>query len=143
MSRIFTIDDVLSVVPGCLVSDRHMGGVYDILGYMTNDTLFTHQLPRAARECSPYLVRQFPQLEGPLMDAAVADLKIMLAGDKDAACKTWVANIVNGKYGFSLPAEVSIERIPRDDHDQKDPMDEAVEMFGADKVIKIDLESGQ
>src|SRR5215469_4293666 len=61
-TREFHIGDILSVTTGRLVSPRHIGGVYDILGWMTGDSLFTHQLPRAAEECAPSLREQFPDL---------------------------------------------------------------------------------
>lgn len=59
----FHIGDVLSIVPGRLLSPDHMGGVYKILEWMTGqEGLMTHQLPRVSRECEPYLREQFPEL---------------------------------------------------------------------------------
>jgi hypothetical protein len=58
----YHLGDILSITTGRLVSPRHMDGVYDILNFMTGDDLYTHQLPRAADECRPYLAKQFPQL---------------------------------------------------------------------------------
>jgi hypothetical protein len=58
----FHIGDVISAATGILVSPRHIGGVYDILGWMTGESLFTHQLPRASRECEPSLREQHPAL---------------------------------------------------------------------------------
>jgi hypothetical protein len=56
------LGDILSVTTGRLVSRDHIGGVYKILDYMTGDSLFTHQLPRASSECRPALLAQHPQL---------------------------------------------------------------------------------
>ena len=70
----FHLGDVLSTTTERLVSPRHISGVYDILNFMTGDDLFTHQLPRASEECKPYLLEQFPQLDTPEMDFAVAEL---------------------------------------------------------------------
>jgi hypothetical protein len=61
--RQFHIGDILSITTGHLVSPRHIEGVYDILNFMTRDNLFTHQLPRASRECAPHLLRQHPMLD--------------------------------------------------------------------------------
>jgi hypothetical protein len=58
----FHIGDVLSIIPGRLISPDHVGGVYNILNWMTGDNLMTHQLPRASRECEPYLREQHPDL---------------------------------------------------------------------------------
>ena len=58
----FHIGDVLSAATGRLVSPRHIGGVYDILGWMVGEDLMTHSLPRVSRECEPALRAQFPDL---------------------------------------------------------------------------------
>ncbi|MFS0557410.1 hypothetical protein [Brevibacillus sp. 179-C9.3 HS] len=39
-----------------------MEGIYDILNHLTGETLFTHQIPRAMKVCSPYLLQQHPKL---------------------------------------------------------------------------------
>jgi hypothetical protein len=62
MNREFDLGDILSVTTGYLCSPRHIDGVYDILGYMTGESLMTHQLPRASRACEPALLEQHPQL---------------------------------------------------------------------------------
>ncbi|WP_315069326.1 hypothetical protein [uncultured Clostridium sp.] len=59
----YHLSDILSVTTGKLVSTRHMGGIYDILNYMTGANLKTEQLPRASEECKPCLLEQLPQLE--------------------------------------------------------------------------------
>lgn len=64
----FHLGDVLSITTECLVTNRHMDAIYDILNFMTGDNLFTHQLPRAARECKPALLAQFPELAGIIFD---------------------------------------------------------------------------
>lgn len=61
-TREFAIDDILSAMTGTLVSKRHIDGIYDVLNYMTGESLFTHQLPRASREAEGFLREQFPDL---------------------------------------------------------------------------------
>jgi hypothetical protein len=63
-TKTFHLGDILSVTTSRLLSPRHMDGVYDILNWMTGDSLFTRQLPRAARECAPRLLGQHPDLAG-------------------------------------------------------------------------------
>ena len=58
----FHIGDILSVTTGKLVSPRHIDGVYDVLGWMTGESLMTHQLPRVSDECAPSLRDQHPDL---------------------------------------------------------------------------------
>lgn len=57
----FHIGDILSITTGRLVSLNHIGGVYDILNFMTNDDLSIVQLLRAADECRPYLSEMYIQ----------------------------------------------------------------------------------
>lgn len=60
-SRRFHVGDILSITTGRFVSPRGMEGIYDILGFMTDDNPSTTQLGRFAEECKPYLERQLGQ----------------------------------------------------------------------------------
>lgn len=61
MTKDFDIADILSVITGCLLSPS-MTNVYVILNYLTDDNLFTHQLPRARDFAVPVLAVKFPDL---------------------------------------------------------------------------------
>jgi hypothetical protein len=61
-TKTFHLGDILSITTGRLVSPRHMEGIHDILDWMTGDSLFTHQLPRAMDECQGPLLAQHPDL---------------------------------------------------------------------------------
>lgn len=61
-SRDFDLADALTVTTGRLLSHRHMDGLYDILNFLTGDSLFTHQLVKASDWCKPRLVEQHPRL---------------------------------------------------------------------------------
>ena len=99
--KLFHISDILSVTTGRLVSTRHIDGVYDILNFLTGDDLFTHQLPRANRECEPWLRSQFPLLmkdaPGMLERLSAMDEAIRSAnGDKEqisSAISKWIAQL--------------------------------------------------
>jgi hypothetical protein len=119
--RLFHLGDILSITTDVLVSPRHIDGVYDILGYMTGDTLWTHQLPRASKECAPWLLRQHPQL-----------MDISSDGIGPDNWREWLDGLV-ATYG----EELNVEPIPKDDHVHKHPAEEAVEMMGKDRVIVI------
>lgn len=58
----FHVGDVLSVTTDKLLSPNGMGGVYDILEYLTNAAVFRHQVPRILQEAGPHLRAQFPAL---------------------------------------------------------------------------------
>ena len=66
----FTLGEVLSITDGRLMCA--MEGVYRILDWMTGDQLFTHQLPRAMRECQPVLRQQLPQVAAINLDGVDA-----------------------------------------------------------------------
>jgi hypothetical protein len=121
--RRFHLGDVLSITTGRLVSPSHIDGVYAILNYMTRDNLFTHQLPRASKECAPWLLRQHPKL---------AEVKVPDEFSGKAHVDEWLAEQVKG-YGETL----EIQPIPQDDHDRKNPLTELEEMVGKDRVIPI------
>jgi len=61
--KAFHLGDVLSVTTGILVSPKGMGGVHELLDFMTGDVLMTHQLPRAVEVCGPELIARHPSLD--------------------------------------------------------------------------------
>jgi hypothetical protein len=89
-----------------------MDGIYDILDFMTGDSLFTHQLPRVSDECKPYLLEQFPELKG--VDASGVNTKNW---------KEWLDEQV-AKYGEKLVVKL----IPKTAHTVKNPVEEMFEM---------------
>lgn len=117
-TRDFDLGDVLNVTAGCLVSPRHIGGVYDILGFMTSESLMTHQLPRAADACKPELLLQHPQL------AAV------VVPDLPHEHEPWMRWLDEMKlqFGTTLP----VTSLPEFEH--REPIEEACDLVGADKV---------
>jgi hypothetical protein len=135
MKKAFPLGQVLSATTGRLLCE--MGGLYEILNHMTGDTLWTHQLPRAFRECKPWMLRWFPELA--MAEACLGKLDEWVA--KAPTCpeegvKMWLAEL---RMMFpQIKTEYEIDQIPRDDHDTKNPVDELVEMVGPDKVIVIE-----
>lgn len=122
--RDFDLGDILSVTTGRLVSPRHMEGIYDILNFMTGDQLFTHQLPRANRECEPYLLEQHPALK-----------------DVDAtACteETWEAWLDEQytRLGKTLP----VAPLPPHAHEFIDPLSELAEKVHPSKIAVVNVE---
>ena len=125
-TRTFHIGDVLSITDGHLVSPRHIQGVYEILNWMTGESLFTHQLPRASRECRPSLVEQFP-------DLAAVVFPSELRGD-EAAIFAWLEAAV-ALYGETREvAPLAIE-----DHTPIDPIAELKMMRPGSPIIEVRL----
>lgn len=120
--RDFHLGDILSVTTEHLVSPRHMNGVYDVLGYMTGDSLFSHQLPRAAAACAPALLAQHPQL---------ADVTVPEDFGGEQGVRTWLADQVD-VYGERLDVT------PLSAWQHQNPMEELADRIGPDRVAVLD-----
>lgn len=126
------------------MSTRHMGGVYEILNYLTGDNLFTHQLPRAGREEEPWLRTLFPRLmaDSPGMSERIKLLEESCAaadGDKEKLsiiCDKWWQEI---QCAFRLPEMLAVYEMGEDMHTRIDPVEELGAMIGDHKVIKVQL----
>jgi hypothetical protein len=121
VSRPFHIGDILSITTGRLVSPRHVEGVYDILNYMTGDNLFTHQLPRASRECEPYLLKQHPQLAN-----------VDSSGVTPETWRMWLDTQI-ATFGETLP----VEPLPEHAHEFIDPLSELAEKVHPSNIIPV------
>jgi len=143
----FHLGDVLSVITGNLVSLRHVDGLYDILGFMIDAPgLMTHQIPSASLICEPVLKQRYPELVCPEMDLAVKDLLRKLVpvdytdnakGRKSALkiLKQWLSDMMKGKYGVACSEYYEVEALEKSECKMKDPVAEACEMVGSDKLI--------
>lgn len=58
--RRFTLGEILSVTTDKLLCP--ISNLYQILNYLTGCHLYTHQLPRAAREATPFVFEEHPWL---------------------------------------------------------------------------------
>lgn len=138
----FHISDVLSITTGRLVSSRHMGGIYEILNFLTGDNLFTHQLPRAMRECEPWLRTQFPDImeDSPIIARLLPalDEEIAKAGEQKAAigsaCNRWVESV---RVTANLPEMLPVYEMGAGMHTHIDPVEEAQAMVGDKRVITV------
>jgi len=125
-TREFHIGDILSVTTGRLVSPRHIDGVYDILNFMTGDSLFTHQLPRACDECAPRLLEQHPQL---------ADVEV--PGDFGGSAEA-VADWLETQMAW-LGRELPVTALEAADHTYVDPITELHQMAPHAKIIAVEV----
>ena len=116
--------------------DNGIGDLYKLLGWMTNDTPFTHQLSRLVKECQPWLLRWFPEIE--IASVCMTNLDKWLNRARtcpDEGVKLWLAELQ-----MTWPAikdEYDVPRIPQDDHEHKNPYDELVTMRGTDEGIVL------
>lgn len=120
-TKTFPLGTVLSITTGRLLAPNGIGGIYEILNFMTGDSLYTHQLPRGMRECQPYLLKQFPELAGVDVSGVTAD--------------NWAAfmNDLSQRY----PAEFAVEPMPAGEHYEIDPISELAEMVHPSKIVVV------
>lgn len=72
-AKMFHIGDLLSVTDGRLVSPNHIGGVYEVVDFVTGEKHMTHQLPRACDAVRPWLLEQHPWLSDVVFDFEIPD----------------------------------------------------------------------
>lgn len=123
-ARDFPIAAVISITDGHLVCE--IGGVHELLDWMTGESLMTHQLPRASRECEPFLRAQHPEL------AAVRVPEGTDAWDKVEAFLRPLRE--------TLGATVAVRPLPPAEHTSIDPIDELSMMRPDVPIIAIAVE---
>jgi hypothetical protein len=124
-TRDFHIGDILSITTDRLVSPEHIGGVYKILDWMTGESLMTHQLPRASRECAPLLKAQHPDLSEIVVPDSINSEETLLF---------WLAEVTE-VYGVTRP----VAKLRPEDHTSIDPIAEIKMMRPDMPIIGIEL----
>lgn len=113
-------------------NDNGIGDLYKALEWLTGEAPFTHQLPRFVKECTPWLLRWFPELSK--QNEKLADLDILLEQrEPESACDVWLASL-------GLPESFDVPKIPADDHTQKEALTELAEMVPAERIIVVEKE---
>lgn len=142
--KIFELRTLLTVTTGRLLTkgngprDNGIGNLYEVLGWMTNDSPMTHQLGRFSEECKPWLLRWFPELAEAEKHLAELDraIECVKAAGKplDHAIDNWISLCV---ADWGMERQYDVDRIPADDHDAKNAYDELVAMRGTDEGIVV------
>lgn len=125
MTKDFPTLDVLSTITGVLVSEGGIGGVYEVLNFMTGEGVYTHQLPRIGREATKAMVAQRPDLA-----AAVAEADQVNSGN----WREWAAKWVE-RYGPTI----AVPRMTVDEHESIDPLSELAEKVPPERRIVVKL----
>lgn len=123
-TKAFHLGDILTITTGRLVSPQHMEGVYGILNWMTGDSLFTHQLPRACDECQGPLLAQHP-------DLAAVTVPDDFGGDGEKVA-AWLAEQVE-RYGETR----QVAPLAAEDHTRIDPVTEMRAMRPDIEIITV------
>lgn len=115
----FATVDVLSTITGRLMGD--IGGVYEVLNWMTGGSVFTHQIPRIAREATPVVVAAHPSLQQAIDEAEQVNQE-----NYKEWRQTW-----EDRYGPTI----SVPTFSAGAHESIDPISELAEKVHPDKII--------
>jgi hypothetical protein len=121
VTRTFPTEKVLSVLTGRLLCD--IDGVYEVLGWMAGEALFTHQLPRIAREARPVMIKLHPQLA-----QAQEEAKLVTTENWRSWREEWI-----DRYG----TEIVLRKMTACEHEHIEPISEAVEMIPPGKIFPL------
>lgn len=117
----FPTADVLSTITGRLISD--IGGVYEVLNWMTSESVFTHQLPRISGEATPVVVALHPELQ-----AAVDEADQFTTTNWQEWRDRWL-----DRYG----PIISVPKFNIAQHERIDPLSEAAQTFPPDHIVVV------
>jgi hypothetical protein len=125
-TKIFPVEAVMSTVTGFLVSEGGIGCVYEVLNWMTGESVYTHQIPRICREAVPVLLALYPN-----MQAAIDEAEQVNADN----WRDWIAKWKD-RYGD----EIAVPLMNIAEHERIDPMSELVEMVSPERIITIGVQ---
>lgn len=117
----FATCDVLSTITGILIGP--IGGVYQVLNWMTGESVYTHQLPRISREASPVLVARHPALQ-----RAIDEAEQVNSENWQQWRQTW-----EDRYGPTI----IVPKFTAETHESIDPLSELAEKVHPDRIATI------
>lgn len=127
-TKTFPIGAVLSVVTGRLVSENHMSGIYEVLNWMTGESVYTHQIPRISREAAPVILAMHPHLK------ATVDEAEQITGEN---VWEWLARWKD-RYGD----EIAVPLLTIAEHERIDPHSELAEMVHPHRIVTVKPNGG-
>lgn len=132
-TRQFPIADVVTVYTGYLLAP--IEGMYSLLSYLTGETIYTHQIPRAVEQVRPWLEQQQPWLSaaGGYVERS---RRAFVAEHGEGADKApWAASVL--RHLNLYMSLVPLSPLPGEQQQRHDPIEEAIEMLGGDGVIVV------
>jgi hypothetical protein len=143
-TKTFPLRVLLTVTTGRLLTQPRNGSngiedLYEILGWMTNDSPMTHQLPRFGDECKPWLLKWFPELAPCSVAGSIESLRRWISKDRtpdrQEGVKMWIAEL---KTMFpAIKDNYEVPKIPAESHAVKNPISELLEMRGGEGVVAL------
>lgn len=116
--KTFPSIDVLSTVTGRLMGD--IRGVYQVLNWMTGESVFTSQIPHIRLEAVPVLIARHPALQQAVDEAEQVN------GENYT---TW-RDVWLDRYG----PEIAVPKFNADQHEYREPLSELAEHVHPDRA---------
>lgn len=116
---------------GRLLTD--ISNLYEILTWMTGESVYTHQLGRFSDECGFVLLVRFPELDEAGSDLSIQKLDVLIGNesDKQVAVSVWLSGLVDCKKTYN------VSPMAKGAHRKTDPVAELAEKIGADRVVVV------
>lgn len=127
-TREFTLAQVLTITTGRLLCP--MGDVYEILDWLSGESLMTHQLPRVSREAEPWIFEQHPGLRE-------VDITDVVIGDQADVDK-----LLSG-FAVSYGSTLALTPMRTEDHTSIDAISELKMMRPDMPIIAVDPATGE
>lgn len=125
-SKAFPTLDVLSAITGRLMTEAGIDAVYEVLNFMTGESLFTHQLPRVGREA-----RQFMRARIPGFD------EIQRQADDEVTHENF--REVGARWIGRLGQTINVPKMGVDAHERIDPLSELAELVPPDRILTVKI----
>jgi hypothetical protein len=117
--------DALSALTGSLVSPAGIGAVYEVLNFMTGESVYTHQIPRISREAQAFMCKRLPDLVATCQEAA----QVTPENYREWQAR-WLA-----RHGDTI----TVARMGIEDHEPIDPLSELAEKVPPERRIVLRL----
>ena len=96
--RTFDLGTVLTVTSGRVFTS--IDNFYDILNYLSNDKIYTHQIPRVITIAKSYVLERYPQLDGVGKDVVInnkQDVETFIGEQKSIYGDSFVLSPMTGE----------------------------------------------
>lgn len=117
----FSTSAVLSTVTGRLMGS--IGGVYEVLNWMTGESVYTHQIPRISREAVPVVLEMHPTLS-----EAISEAEQVTTDNWRDWLTTW-----EDRYG----PVIAVPKMNTDQHERIEPLSELAEKVHPEQIVVV------
>ena len=106
-----TLETVLSITTGRMFTK--IDKIYDILNFLYNDNIFTHQIPKILKISKPYILDKYPQLASIGQDVTINtddDIKNFLDTQKSKLGNSFTFTPIPKELYKNIRIEDNLER---------------------------------